>query len=53
VRHSLAGIDKARRLLGYEPSHRVGDGLREAIEWYVADLSERLLEAGEGGTCAA
>jgi hypothetical protein len=22
-------------LLGYEPSHRIGDGLREAMEWYV------------------
>jgi UDP-N-acetylglucosamine 4-epimerase len=38
VRHSLADIGKARRLLGYEPSHRIGDGLREAMEWYVAHL---------------
>jgi UDP-N-acetylglucosamine 4-epimerase len=53
VRHSLADIDKARRLLGYEPSHRIGDGLREAIEWYVADLAERLHETREGRVCAA
>jgi UDP-N-acetylglucosamine 4-epimerase len=38
VRHSLADIGKARTLLGYEPSHNIGDGLREALEWYVADL---------------
>lgn len=39
VRHSLADIGKARRLLGYEPSHRIGDGLREAMDWYVSNLS--------------
>lgn len=39
VRHSLADIGKARTLLGYEPSHRIGDGLREALEWYVAHIS--------------
>jgi hypothetical protein len=26
----------------YQPTHRVGDGLREAIDWYVTDLSARL-----------
>jgi UDP-N-acetylglucosamine 4-epimerase len=36
VRHSLADIGKARRLLGYEPTHRVREGLREAMSWYVA-----------------
>jgi UDP-N-acetylglucosamine 4-epimerase len=35
VRHSLADIDKARRLLGYEPSHRIRHGLAEAMPWYV------------------
>jgi UDP-N-acetylglucosamine 4-epimerase len=34
VRHSLADISKARRLLGYEPTHRLGEGLRVAVEWY-------------------
>lgn len=34
VRHSLADISKARALLGYEPTHRVADGLDEALEWY-------------------
>jgi UDP-N-acetylglucosamine 4-epimerase len=39
VRHSLADIGKARSLLGYEPTHRLGEGLAEAMEWYVDDLS--------------
>jgi UDP-N-acetylglucosamine 4-epimerase len=34
VRHSLADISKARRLLGYEPTHQIGDGLRLAMRWY-------------------
>ena len=39
VRHSLADIGKAQRLLGYEPTHTVGQGLSEAMEWYAAHLS--------------
>lgn len=35
VRHSLADISKGRNLMGYCPTHRISDGLREAIEWYV------------------
>ncbi len=38
VRHSLADISKARTRLGYEPSHRIGEGLAEAMDWYVQDL---------------
>jgi len=40
VRHSLADISKARTLLGYEPSHRIREGLQEAMDWYVNDLSK-------------
>jgi UDP-N-acetylglucosamine/UDP-N-acetylgalactosamine 4-epimerase len=39
VRHSLADITKARSLLGYEPSHRIKQGLIEAMDWYVNDLT--------------
>ncbi len=39
VRHSLADISKAQRLLGYAPTHRINEGLREAMDWYVADLA--------------
>jgi UDP-N-acetylglucosamine 4-epimerase len=35
VQHSQANIAKAVRLLGYRPSHRVGEGLAEAMPWYV------------------
>ncbi len=39
VRHSQADISKAARLLGYAPTHRIAEGLREAMDWYVADLA--------------
>jgi UDP-N-acetylglucosamine 4-epimerase len=39
VRHSLADISKANRCLGYEPTHAIGDGLSEAMEWYLQHLS--------------
>lgn len=41
VRHSQADITKASQLLGYAPTHRIADGLREAMDWYVADLAPR------------
>ncbi len=34
VRHSLANIGKSQCLLGYEPTHRVSDGLGLALDWY-------------------
>ena len=39
VRHSLADVSKAARLLGYAPSHSVREGLHEAMDWYVRTLS--------------
>ena len=38
VRHSLADVSKAKRLLGYQPSHRLEQGLAEAMQWYVDNL---------------
>jgi UDP-N-acetylglucosamine 4-epimerase len=38
VRHSQADISKAQNLLGYAPTHRVRDGLKEAMGWYVRTL---------------
>ena len=35
VRHSLADISKAATLLGYQPTHRIGSGLKNAMDWYV------------------
>jgi UDP-N-acetylglucosamine 4-epimerase len=34
IPHSLASIEKARRILGYEPTHDLKAGLKEAVEWY-------------------
>jgi UDP-N-acetylglucosamine 4-epimerase len=35
VRHSLADISKAAALLGYQPTHRIGEGLKVSMAWYV------------------
>jgi len=40
VRHSLADISKAQQLLGYQPSHKIAEGLDEAMDWYVESLSK-------------
>jgi UDP-N-acetylglucosamine 4-epimerase len=38
VRHSLADIGLAERLLGYRPTHDVRQGLQEAVAWYARNL---------------
>ncbi len=40
VRHSLADISKAQNLLGYQPTHRVREGLIEALDWYLENLKK-------------
>ncbi len=34
VRHSLADISAAQKLLGYAPTHRMAEGLEAALDWY-------------------
>jgi UDP-N-acetylglucosamine 4-epimerase len=34
VRHSLAAIDKAKQLLGYQPVVSIRDGLHATVEYY-------------------
>ena len=34
IPHSLACIDKAKKLLGYNPEYSICDGLKEAVKWY-------------------
>ncbi|SFL18468.1 UDP-N-acetylglucosamine 4-epimerase [Nitrosomonas aestuarii] len=41
VRHSQADITKARSLLGFDPTHAIQEGLESAMNWYVANLSEK------------
>lgn len=38
IPHSLASIDKARKLLGYDPAFSIRDGLKEAVNWYWENL---------------
>jgi len=38
VRHSHAAIEKAQRLLGYAPGHRIHEGLELAMDWYRRKL---------------
>jgi UDP-N-acetylglucosamine 4-epimerase len=41
VRHSLADISKAALRLGYQPTHRIDDGLKMAMKWYVQYLTQQ------------
>jgi UDP-N-acetylglucosamine 4-epimerase len=38
VRHSQASIDKAKKLLEYEPQFKITEGLNETIGWYIDSL---------------
>lgn len=38
IPHSLASIDKARNLLGYDPQFDIERGLKEAVKWYWEKL---------------
>ncbi len=38
VLHSQADVSKANRLIGYQATHSIAQGLAEAIGWYEADL---------------
>jgi UDP-N-acetylglucosamine 4-epimerase len=38
IPHSLASIDKAKNLLGYNPQFSMREGLKEAVKWYWHNL---------------
>jgi len=38
IPHSLASIDKAKRLLAYQPTHTIDKGLKVAVKWYWGSL---------------
>ncbi len=38
IPHSLASVDKAKSLLGYDPQFKIEDGLKEAVKWYWGNL---------------
>ena len=39
VRHSLGDIQKANKLLGYQPSDRICEGLKAAMNWYISNCT--------------
>ena len=39
IPHSLASVDKAKRLLDYNPTHGIAQGIEEAVDWYWENLS--------------
>lgn len=39
IPHSLASIDKARTLLGYNPQFSMREGLKQAVGWYWKNLN--------------
>ncbi|MEM9479677.1 MAG: NAD-dependent epimerase/dehydratase family protein, partial [Verrucomicrobiota bacterium] len=45
VRHSLASIEKARKLLGYEPEYVLQQGLDLALAWYCDDVRRQAEES--------
>jgi UDP-N-acetylglucosamine 4-epimerase len=38
IPHSLASVDKAKKLLGYSPKFDIKSGLKEAVKWYWKHL---------------
>ena len=40
IPHSLASIDKARELLGYNPEFSMQQGLEQAVSWYWRNLKQ-------------
>ena len=48
VRYGRADIGKARRLLGYAPTHRLGKGLAEAMPWHTERLMAQTGAPGIG-----
>lgn len=38
IPHSLASIEKAQKLLNYQPTHKISEGLEEAVAWYWENL---------------
>jgi UDP-N-acetylglucosamine 4-epimerase len=41
IPHSLASIDKAKILLGYDPKFSIRQGLEEAVSWYWDNLAPK------------
>ncbi|GHT65465.1 hypothetical protein AGMMS50239_25290 [Bacteroidia bacterium] len=42
IPHSLASIEKAQKLLNYQPQYSMKQGLKEAVEWYYEELRNKI-----------
>lgn len=40
IPHSLASIEKAKKLLGYNPQFSMQEGLKESVKWYWENLKK-------------
>lgn len=38
IPHSLASVEKAKKLLNYNPKYNINDGIKEAVNWYWKHL---------------
>ncbi|MFD0777253.1 SDR family oxidoreductase [Flavobacterium myungsuense] len=45
IPHSLASIDKAKRLLNYKPLFSMQNGLDEAVKWYWSNLKNNIFNS--------
>jgi UDP-N-acetylglucosamine 4-epimerase len=41
IRHSLADISKAKKLIGYQPAYRIQQGINKAMPWYIKFLTKQ------------
>jgi len=39
IPHSLASVNKAKKLLNYQPSHPIEKGIQEVVSWYYKNLN--------------
>ncbi len=39
IRHSVASIEKAKRILGYRPAFPIDSGLRQLVKWHTSELT--------------
>jgi nucleoside-diphosphate-sugar epimerase len=49
VRHSLASIDRAERLIGYRPLVNVREGLAQTVRWYAERIPRAPVIGSVGG----
>ncbi len=41
IPHSFASIEKAKKMLGYNPKFSLQEGLKEAVKWYWENLNKK------------